>query len=139
MPFPSLQGALCAARAVTVLIADDHAHVRAGVARLLAASAGLRLVGSARNGEEACSIAARLAPDVVVMDLRMPGMGGIEATRRIVETCPATRVLVLTAVANRREAARAIDAGAVAVVLKDAEPTALLDAVRSAARCGAAS
>lgn len=122
--------------AVTVLVVDDHAHVRDGVERLLDGRDGFRLVGAARDGEEACTLATVLRPDVVLMDLCMPVLDGIEATRRIVRTCPATRVVVLTALRDRERIGRAIDAGAVGCLLKDVEPDALLAAVRSAADGG---
>jgi DNA-binding NarL/FixJ family response regulator len=119
--------------AVTVLVVDDHAHVRDGVERLLDGRDGFLLVGAARDGEEACTLARVLRPDVVLMDLCMPVLDGVEATRRIVRACPATRVVVLTALRDRERIGRAIDAGAVDCLLKDAEPDALLDAVRAAA------
>ena len=118
---------------VRVLIADDHPHVRAGVRELLAGSEGICAVGAAANGREACELAARLQPDVVVMDLSMPVLDGIEATRRIVRTCPGTRVVVLTALPDRERIGQALAAGAVGCLLKGDEPDALVAAVRSAA------
>jgi DNA-binding NarL/FixJ family response regulator len=118
---------------VRVLIADDHAHVRAGVQQLLAGSDGICTVGAARDGEEACVLATALQPDVVVIDLSMPVVDGVEATRRIVRACPRTRVVVLTALNDRERIGRALDAGAVDCLLKDDEPEALVAAVRSAA------
>lgn len=128
----------CRTTAVTVLVVDDHAHVRVGVERLLDGREGFRFVGAAGDGEEACALAAQLRPDVVLMDLSMPVLDGVEATRRIVRSCPATRVVVLTALRDRERIGRALDAGAVGCVLKDVEPEALIAAVRSAAAGGSA-
>jgi DNA-binding NarL/FixJ family response regulator len=122
----------CRESGVRVLIADDHAHVRAGVGRLLAGSDGIRPVGAACNGQEACELATELQPDVVVMDLSMPVLDGVEATRRIVQACPRTRVLLLTALNDRERIGRALAAGAVGCLFKDDEPEALVAAVRSA-------
>jgi DNA-binding NarL/FixJ family response regulator len=126
------------ATAVTVLVVDDHAHIRAGVERLLDGRDEFRFVGAAEDGEKACALAAELRPDVVLMDLSMPVLDGVEATRRIVRSCPATRVVVLTALRDRERIGRAMDAGAVDCVLKDEEPEALIAAVRSAAAGGSA-
>jgi len=120
-------------RIVEVLIADDHAQVRAGVRDLLASSEGIRPVGAASNGEEAWELANELQPDVVVMDISMPVLDGIEATRRIVRSCPRTRVVVLTALRDRERIARALAAGAARCLLKDEPPEAIVAAVRSAA------
>jgi DNA-binding NarL/FixJ family response regulator len=120
-------------RIVEVLIADDHAQVRAGVRELLASSDGIRPIGAASNGEEAWELANELQPDVVVMDISMPVLDGIEATRRIVRSCPRTRVVVLTALRDRERIARAPAAGAARCLLKDEPPEAIVAAVRSAA------
>ncbi|HKP17159.1 MAG TPA: response regulator transcription factor [Gaiellaceae bacterium] len=118
---------------VKVLIADDHAQVRAGVRALLADSEGICTVGAACDGQEAWELAAELQPDVVVIDLAMPILDGVEATRRIVRTCPRTRVLVLTAFRDRERIARALAAGATGCLFKDDAPEAIVAAVRSAA------
>jgi DNA-binding NarL/FixJ family response regulator len=127
------QPGTCRRALVRVLIADDHAQVRAGVRQLLAGSEGIFPVGAACNGEEACALATALQPDVVVMDLSMPVLDGIEATRRIVRACPRTRVVVLTALRDAEQIGRAMAAGAVGCLFKDEEPEALVAAVRSAA------
>jgi DNA-binding NarL/FixJ family response regulator len=119
---------------IRVLLAEDHPVVRAGLEGLLGAAEGIELVGAATNGEEAVELAAELEPDVVLIDLSMPRLGGIEATLRIVETRPETRVVVLTAFADRERILGAIDAGALGYLLKDASPEELLAAVHAAAR-----
>jgi DNA-binding NarL/FixJ family response regulator len=119
---------------IRVLLAEDHPVVRAGLEGLLGAAEGIELVGAATNGEEAVELAAELEPDVVLIDLSMPRLGGIEATLRIVETSPETRVVVLTAFADRERILGAIDAGALGYLLKDASPEELLAAVHAAAR-----
>ena len=101
-----------------VVVVDDHSFYRAGLIRLLRHS-GIEVVGEAPNGEDALRVVAETAPDVVVMDLNMPGISGIDATRRLVETSPATKVLVLTVSADEADVTEAILAGATGYVLKD--------------------
>ena len=118
---------------IRVVVADDHAVVRGGLQQLLATAADIELVGSAANGEEAVGLVVDHTPDVVLMDLSMPVVDGIEATRRIVESGSGTRVVVLTSFADDRHIADALRAGAIGYMLKHAEPDALLDAIRAAA------
>ena len=119
---------------IRLLIADDHAVVRTGLRHLAATFDDVELVGTAADGEEAVALCAEHRPDVVLMDLEMPVLGGIEATRRIVETHPGVAVVVLTSFSDREQILRALDAGAVGYLLKDAEPAELEKAVRAAAR-----
>jgi DNA-binding NarL/FixJ family response regulator len=119
---------------IQVLLVDDHALLRAGMARLLDLADDVTVVGSAGSGAEALEMAAALRPDVVLMDLSMPGMSGVDATRRLVRARPDTAVVVLTSFADPDLVVDALDAGAVGYLLKDAEPDGLVDAVRSAAR-----
>jgi DNA-binding NarL/FixJ family response regulator len=119
---------------IRVLIADDHAVVRAGLAQLLQTFAEVELVGAAANGEEAVSLCAERLPAVVLMDLEMPVLDGIEATRRIRVAQPEVAVVVLTSFSDRERILRALDAGAVGYLLKDAEPDELARAIEAAAR-----
>jgi DNA-binding NarL/FixJ family response regulator len=120
---------------IRLLLAEDHPVVRAGLERLLANEDDIELVGAAGNGEEAVELAARIRPDVVLMDLSMPVMDGIEATSRIVkEHDGAVSVVVLTSFSDREEIMAALDVGASGYLLKDAEPHELLAGVRAAAR-----
>jgi DNA-binding NarL/FixJ family response regulator len=116
-----------------VLLVDDHAMVRTGIATLLGVTDDLEVVGQASGGEEAVTVAAESRPDVVLMDLSMPGIDGIEATRRILAAQPEVRIVVLTSFSDRDQVADALAAGAVGYQLKDCEPADLLAAVRSAA------
>lgn len=118
---------------IRLLIADDHAVVRAGLTQLLSALEGVELVGAAANGEEAVALCATSAPDVVLMDLEMPVLDGIEATRRIKAAQPEVAVVVLTSFSDRERILRALDAGAAGYLLKDAEPDELARAIRAAA------
>lgn len=118
---------------IRVLIADDHAVVRSGLERLLTADDTITVVGAAENGEEAASLAERERPDVILMDLSMPVVDGIEATSRIVAANPEARVVVLTSFSDDRHIADALRAGAIGYVLKQARPEELLGAVRAAA------
>jgi DNA-binding NarL/FixJ family response regulator len=119
---------------IRVLIADDHGVVRAGLAQLLATFPDVELVGSAANGEEAVALAAERSPDVVLMDLEMPVLDGIQATRRIRAAQPDVAVVVLTSFSDRERILSALDAGAAGYLLKDAEPDALARAIEAAAR-----
>jgi len=119
---------------IRLLIADDHAVVRTGLRHLVATFDGVELVGAAANGDEAVALSAEHRPDVVLMDLEMPVLDGIEATRRIVEAEPGVAVVVLTSFSDREQILRALDAGAIGYLLKDAEPAELERAVRAAAR-----
>jgi DNA-binding NarL/FixJ family response regulator len=120
--------------AIEVVIADDHELVRAGLAELLASADDIDVVETAADGESAVEVAARRRPQVVLMDLSMPGMGGIEATRTIVANDPGVRVVVLTSFAESRQVLGALDAGAVGYLLKDASPDELRAGIRAAAR-----
>lgn len=119
---------------IRVLVADDHAVVRHGLKQLLATFEGVELVGEAATGEEAVLLSAERAPDVVLMDLEMPVMDGIEATRRIRERGAEVAVVVLTSFSDRDKILRALDAGAVGYLLKDVEPKDLERAIGAAAR-----
>jgi DNA-binding NarL/FixJ family response regulator len=119
---------------IRVLLAEDHAVVRTGLLQLLGDLDQVEVVGAATGGAEAVALAARQQPDVVLMDLEMPGMDGIEATRRIRAAHPLVNVVVLTAFSDRRRILDAIDAGAVGYLLKDAEPDELIRGLRAAAR-----
>lgn len=119
---------------IRVLVCDDHVVVREGLSRLLNGSEGITVVGVAADGEEGVAEATRLQPDVVLMDLMMPRVDGVEATRRIVDAVPDATVLVLTSFSDREHVLGAIDAGAAGYVLKDAEPEELIRAIHSAAK-----
>jgi len=117
-----------------VLLADDHTLFREGVASLLERAADIELVGEAATGEEAVRLAEELLPDVVLMDLKMPGMGGIEATRAIVGRGPHAGVIVVTMFEDDESVFAALKAGARGYVLKDADRGMLLRAIRAVAR-----
>ncbi|MEU4551810.1 response regulator transcription factor [Micromonospora violae] len=118
---------------IRVLLVDDQHLIRAGLRMLCDAQPDIEVVGEADNGREAITLAARLLPDVVVMDLRMPGVDGITATSRILTERPATRVLVLTTFGDDDHLYPALTAGACGFLLKDAPPSELLDGIRRAA------
>ena len=117
---------------IRVLVVDDQALVRGGVCLMLR-TAGEDVVGEAPDGNQAVRLADRLRPDVILMDLRMPHMDGIEATRRILAAHPAIRILMLTTFDEDAEVYGALQAGAVGYLLKDGSPDTLIDAVRRAA------
>jgi DNA-binding NarL/FixJ family response regulator len=119
---------------IRVLLAEDHGLVRAGLERLLATVDDLEVVGGAADGAEAVELAKQTHPDVILMDLSMPGMDGIEATRAIVAAHEDVQVVVLTSLTDRERMLAALDAGAVGYLLKDAEPRELIDGIRAAAR-----
>jgi DNA-binding NarL/FixJ family response regulator len=114
----------------TVLIADDQALVRVGLRKILESEPEMHVVGEAGDGEDAIARAGRLRPDVVLMDIRMPVLDGIEATRRIVRAQPATRVLMLTTFGLDSYVYDALRAGASGFMLKDAPPEEIAAAVR---------
>jgi DNA-binding NarL/FixJ family response regulator len=117
---------------VPVLVADDHGLIRDALAAFLEGVEEVELVGLARNGEEAVALALAHHPRVVVMDVSMPGMDGVEATRQILHNAPDTRIVVLTGHANRELADAACRAGAVAYVSKDREADEIFDAILTA-------
>jgi DNA-binding NarL/FixJ family response regulator len=119
---------------IRVLVAENHAVVRAGLEELLENADDIEVVGAAADGEEAVAMAKEHRPDVILMDLSMPVMGGMEATRLVLDTEPEVRIVVLTAFSDRDRILGALDAGAVGYLLKDTEPADLLDGIRAAAR-----
>jgi DNA-binding NarL/FixJ family response regulator len=118
----------------TVLLVDDHGLVRAGLAALVESAEDLTVVGQAADGRQAVAEAERLRPDVVLMDLSMPVLDGVAATRAVMDLSPGSSVVVLTSFSDRDRVEQALRAGAVGYVLKDCEPGELLAAVRAAAR-----
>ncbi|WP_328460619.1 response regulator transcription factor [Actinoplanes sp. NBC_00393] len=118
---------------IRVLLVDDQQLIRAGLRMLCDAEAGMEVVGEAGDGRVAVELAARLSPDVIVMDLRMPGVDGITATSRIISARPAARVLVLTTFGDDDHLYPALQAGACGFLLKDAPPAELLNGIRQAA------
>ena len=116
---------------IRVLIADDHAVVRQGLRTFLELQADIEVIGDACDGEEAVAAALDGRPDVVIMDLVMPGLDGIEATRRILRERPATRVIALTSFLDDEKVLPAVRAGAAGYLLKDVEPEQLVRAIRT--------
>ncbi|MFM2078499.1 MAG: hypothetical protein RJA49_2389 [Actinomycetota bacterium] len=119
---------------IKVLVVDDHELVRHGLAMLLGGADDVDLVGLATDGAEALTLVAEHHPDVVLMDLSMPGMDGVEATRRISTSHPSSTVVVLSSFSERRTVLEAIDAGAAGYLLKDGGMDDILRAVRAAAQ-----
>lgn len=119
---------------IRVIVADDVALLRGGVVTILATEPGIEVVGEATSGAEALALALRTQPDVAVLDIRMPDLDGIEATRLLQAQLPATRVLVVTMFHLDEYVLAALRAGASGYLLKDAGPDALVDAVRTVAR-----
>ena len=123
-----------ASDAIRVLIADDHNLFRAGVRGLLRGFGGMEVTGEAVNGHEAVALAAAHRPDVLLMDVGMPGLNGIEAAERVRTATPTTRVIILSMHTGEEHVTRALKAGAAGYLLKDAEPDELEHAVRQVAR-----
>jgi DNA-binding NarL/FixJ family response regulator len=119
---------------IRVLLAEDHAIVRSGLERLLGTTTDIEVVAGAADGEEAVGLAAEHRPDVVLMDLSMPNVDGIEATRRILDQNDQVQVVVLTSISDRGKIEAALDAGAIGYLLKDAEPDEVIRGIRAAAR-----
>ncbi len=123
-----------ASRSIRVLIADDHALMREGTRQILEDQPDLEVAGEAQDGEEAVALALRLHPDVVLMDIAMPKLNGIEATRQIKQARPATTVLVLTAYDDDQYIYALLDAGAAGYLLKNVRGEELAKAVRAVAQ-----
>ncbi len=119
---------------IRVVLADDHAMVRSGLQQLLGVDADVEVVGVARDGAEAVELVLRHRPDVVLMDLQMPDVDGVTATRQVRAELPDAQVVILTSFSDRERIVAALDAGAVGYLLKDAEPEELLAGIRAAAR-----
>ncbi|WP_209561007.1 response regulator transcription factor [Frigoribacterium sp. PvP032] len=122
---------------IRVVVVDDHPLVRQGLRSLVDQAEGIVVVEEAADGERGVAAAALHRPDVVLMDLSMPGIGGVEATRRIVAADPSVHVVVLTSVPDASSVREALAAGAVGYLLKDAEPATVVAGVRAAAEGGA--
>lgn len=118
---------------IKVVLVDDHAVLRSGLASLLAGEADIEVVGTAADGGEAIEVVRRLQPDVVLMDLQMPGTDGVTATRQIVAD-GGSQVLVLTSFSDADRIIAALDAGAVGYLLKDADPEDVIEGVRAVSR-----
>jgi DNA-binding NarL/FixJ family response regulator len=123
---------------ITVVLADDQRVVREGLSMVLGLMSGVEVLGSASDGEQALALAEQLRPDVVLMDLRMPRVDGVEATRRISERHPGTKVVVLTTYADDHSVIQALRAGACGFLTKDATSEQLRDALEAATRGEAA-
>jgi DNA-binding NarL/FixJ family response regulator len=119
---------------IRVVLAEDHAVVRVGLERLLATTDDIEVVAGAEDGAQAVALVAEHRPDVVLMDISMPNLNGIEATKRIVEANEDVQVVVLTSFGDREQIVAALDAGAVGYLLKDADPEEVIRGVRAAAR-----
>ncbi|MGJ8720253.1 MAG: response regulator [Salinibacterium amurskyense] len=119
---------------IRVVVADDHPIVRSGIVGLLSSADDIEVVGEASDGNEAVALATQLSPDVVLMDLRMPGLGGAEATAQLVAARPDVRVLILTTYESDENILTAIEAGASGYLLKAAPQEEILAGLRSVAR-----
>jgi len=118
---------------ITVMVVDDHEVVRAGLARVLGTAPDVRIIAQAGDGEEALGLLDHVSPDVILMDLSMPGMDGVTATRRILARRPDACVVALTSFGDRERVMAMVDAGARGYLVKDGDPDELVRAVRTAA------
>ncbi len=121
---------------IRVLVVDDHALVRRGLSELLASTDDIEVVGSVEDGDQAEEAVVRLEPDIVLMDLSMPGMDGVAATRAVMAARPDTKVIMLTSFSENARILAALDAGAVGYLLKDTDPDDITKALRDAAAGG---
>jgi DNA-binding NarL/FixJ family response regulator len=121
---------------IRVLIVDDHALIRRGLSDLLSAAEGIDVVGSIDDGLLAAALVTELEPDIVLMDLSMPGLDGIEATRAVLQVRPTAKVIMLTSFSENARILAALEAGAVGYLLKDTEPDDVIRALRDAADGG---
>jgi DNA-binding NarL/FixJ family response regulator len=121
---------------IRIVLADDHTIVLQGLSRFLQAQDGLEVVGEAKDGQTTVEIAQELAPDVVIMDISMPGLNGIEATRRIHQANPDIRIIGLSMYASKRYIREMRDAGASGYLLKDCDFDELIEAIRTVADGG---
>jgi len=119
---------------IRVLVVDDHPVLRGGLEQLVSGAADMEVVGTAADGRAALERVRETAPDVVLMDLQMPGVDGVTATRTILAETPGTQVLVLTSFSDGERIVAALDAGAVGYLLKDADPDDVLDGIRAVSR-----
>ncbi len=119
---------------IRILLADDHTLVRSGIRALLEAEPGLSVIGEAEDGRTAVALACQLKPDVVLMDIAMPLLNGLEATRQLKQQSPQVRVLILSMHDNEEYIRQALEAGAMGYLLKDAAASELISAIRSVYR-----
>ncbi len=117
---------------IQVYIVDDHPFVREGLKTFLGAQQGIELVGEAGSGEEALTEIQALQPEIVVVDLHLPGMGGVELTRKIREVCVNAKIIILSSFSEEDEVMDAIEAGALSYLLKDSSPAKLVEAIQAA-------
>jgi len=135
-PGPDEAGSLdpvTGAGVTTIVLAEDHALVREGTRQILSAQSDLRVVGEAARGDEAVRVVLELRPDVVLMDMRMPGMNGIEATRQILARAPATKVVIVSAHEDADYVREALAVGAAGYILKTAPARELVEGIRAVA------
>jgi len=125
---------MSAMSAIRVMLVDDHKLFRAGIRSLLQTVSGVEVVAEAGDGREALHLIKIHRPDVVLMDIMMPGLNGLDATARVARTCPATRVIMLSMNADEDSVLRTLDAGAAGYLVKTADPTELEMAVRAVVR-----
>ena len=121
---------------IEVLLVDDHALIRRGLSDLIDAAEGIRVVGAIEDGELAAGAVLELEPDIVLMDMSMPGLDGIDATRAVLLARPLTKVIMLTSFSENARIMDALEVGAVGYLLKDAEPEDIIRALRDAAAGG---
>ena len=119
---------------IRVVLVDDHPVLRAGLSELVQGAPDMEVVGTAADGADAIEVVRRARPDVVLMDLQMPGVDGVAATRAIVSQCLGADVLVLTSFSDGQRILAALDAGAVGYLLKDSDPDHVLDGIRAVSR-----
>ena len=116
---------------ITVLIADDHAVVRDGLRSMIEVDSAIKVIGDAGDGREAVDKVAELRPDIAIVDIAMPELNGIDSTRRIVQTCPSTKVIILSMYSSTEHIVRALRAGALGYVLKESAGIEVVNAIRT--------